>query len=87
MALFKVAGKEIEPLTLHSFRDQDVGGEGEKTLQDFISNFPDLIPGEEIDGDEPPVFAVVKAEAGVSSGSLDILLIVRKPCRQLSRPS
>jgi hypothetical protein len=78
MALFKVTNTGLESLTLHSFRDHNVGGQGEQTLQDFISDFPDLIPGEEIDADEPPTFVVIKAEAGVSSGSLDILLVDQK---------
>ena len=78
MALFKVTNNGLESLTLHSFRDRDVGGQGEQTLQDFIADFPDLIPAEEIDPDEPPAFIVIKAEAGVSSGSLDILLVDQK---------
>ena len=78
MALFKVGNDGLESLSLHSFRDRDVGGQGEQTLQDFIADFPDLVPGEEIDVDDPSVFVVIKAEAGVSSGSLDILLVDQK---------
>lgn len=75
MKLFRISKNKVDIITEHNYRDKDVKGFGEKTLQEFIVNHPEIIPGEEIDPDDPLRFVVVKNEAGVTAGSMDILLV------------
>lgn len=78
MKLFRISKSKVEVLTEHNYRDKEVMGFGEKTLQRFIIDHPEIIPGEEIDPDDPSRFVVVKNEAGVTAGSMDILLVDQK---------
>jgi len=47
----------------------------EAALQKCLEKFPELIPANQIDFDNPPKFLVIKAEAGVTPGSIDILML------------
>lgn len=66
----------IQPASLEEF-------ENEEELVDLIENHPELLPAEEILGLEEgedeerdqPAFLVLKREAGVDAGSIDLLLI------------
>jgi hypothetical protein len=41
----------------------------------LLIDFPELIPSDYINPEEPPIFIVVRSEAGVTAGSMDILLL------------
>ena len=78
MRLLRISGDHVEVIPERSYRDRDVGGFGESTLQELLVAHPEIIPSEEMDADDPPRFMVIKAEAGVTLGSLDILMIDQK---------
>jgi hypothetical protein len=74
--LFHISNtNEIEVIDQASYRDEAVGGFGEVTLQELIADHPELIPGDDINPSDPPRFLVVRSEAGVTAGSMDILLV------------
>lgn len=76
MKLFRISDdQKIDVIQEYSYRNQEVGGFGEVTLQELLTDYPELIPSEEISADDPPKFLVIKTEAGVTAGSIDILLI------------
>ena len=75
MKLFRILSQGVQAIPERSYRDREVGGEGELTLETFLVDHPEVIPGEEIDSEAPPVFVVVQQQAGVTSGSIDILLL------------
>lgn len=76
MKLFRIIeGKQIEVVEENSYRNKEIGGFGEATLQQLLCDYPEVIPGEEIDKKNPPRFMVIKREAGVTAGSIDLLLI------------
>lgn len=76
MKLFRIGqNSKIEIIQEESYRNREVGGFGEVTLQEFITNYPELIPSAEIDNLNPPKFLVITSEASLSLGSMDILLI------------
>lgn len=76
MRLFKITDKkEIEIIEEYSYRDFSIGGFGEITLQDLITNYPEMIPSKDIDPNDPPRFLVIKTEAGLTAGSIDILIV------------
>lgn len=58
-----------------SYRDGSVGGVGEVTLHEYLIKFPDVIPGEQIDPDDPVKFLPIRSEAGVTAGSMDVLMV------------
>lgn len=76
MKLFRISDdRKIDVIQEYSYRNQEVGGFGEVTLQELLTDYPELIPSEEISADDPPKFLVIRREAGVTAGSIDILLI------------
>jgi len=44
-------------------------------MQELLTDYSELIPSDEISTDDPPKFLVIRREAGVTAGSIDILLI------------
>lgn len=79
MKLFHISkANEIEVIDQASYRDESAGGFGEVTLQELIVDHPELIPCDEINPSDPPRFLVVRSEAGVTAGSMDILLVDHK---------
>lgn len=79
MKLFRITDdKNIEVIQEYSYRDNDVGGFGEVTMQELLTDYPELIPSEEINTEDPPKFLVIKREAGVTAGSIDLLLVDHK---------
>ncbi len=76
MRLFHISpSNDIEVIDQASYRDATTGGFGEVTLQEMIVDHPELIPSDEIDEADPPRFLVLLSEAGVTPGSMDVLLI------------
>jgi len=78
MGLFRISGDEVEPIPERSYRDTQVSGFGESTLEQFLVEHPEVIPGEEIDPEDPPRFMVIRSQASVTPGSIDILLVDHK---------
>ena len=79
MKLFHISNtNQIEVIDQASYRDESAGGFGEVTLQELIADHPELIPGDDINPSDPPRFLVIRSEAGVTAGSMDILLIDHK---------
>lgn len=52
-----------------------MGARNESALQKCLERFPDLIPASQIDSENTLQFITVKSEAGVTAGSIDILLL------------
>lgn len=76
MRLFRILdGKNIEVIEEESYRNKEIGGFGESTLQEILCEYPEIIPGEEINKQNSPQFLVIRREAGVTAGSIDLLLI------------
>jgi len=78
MRLFRISSDEVEPIPERSYRDTQVSGFGESTLEQFLVEHPEVIPGEEIDPEDPPRFMVIRSQASVTPGSIDILLVDHK---------
>ncbi len=75
MRLFRIANNQLEALSERSYRDQEIHSFGEATLEKFLTEHPEIIPSEDIDPDDPPRFMVVKNQASVTMGAMDILLL------------
>jgi hypothetical protein len=76
LKLFHISNtNEIEVIDQASYRDESAGGFGEVTMQELIVDHPELIPSDDINPSDPPRFLVVRSEAGVTAGSMDILLV------------
>jgi len=75
MSIIHISKGSFKSISKQSYRNKKVGGFGEKSLQDLLIDFPELIPSDYINPDEPPIFIVVRNEAGVTAGSMDILLL------------
>ncbi len=75
MKLFKITGQEVQPIPERSFRDREFGALGEITLQEYLVSHPEILESEQIDRDDPPRFVVVRSEAGVTPGSIDVFLV------------
>jgi len=75
LSIIQISRNGLKSISNQSYRNKEIGGFGEKSLQDLLIEFPELIPSEHINPEEPPVFAVVRSEAGVTAGSMDILLL------------
>jgi hypothetical protein len=59
-----------------AYQEIEIFGEhNEAALQYCLENFPELIPATQIDSEKPPKFVSIKSEAGVTAGSIDILLL------------
>ena len=59
-------------------RIEMMGAKDEAALQKCLQEFPELIPASEIDVENPPRFIIIKAEAGITAGSIDILMLDSK---------
>ena len=75
MSIIHISKGSFKSISKQSYRNKEIGGFGEKSLQDLIIDFPELIPSDYINPEEPPIFIVVRNEAGVTAGSMDILLL------------
>ena len=75
MSIIHISKGSFKSISKQSYRNKEIGGFGEKSLQDLIIDFPELIPSDYISPEEPPIFIVVRSEAGVTAGSMDILLL------------
>lgn len=75
MKIFLEENGRLIALEERSYRDREIGCQGESTLQERIEKYPELIPSEDINPDNPPDFIVLKREASVPGiGSIDLLL-------------
>ena len=78
MKLFRISHDEhLEVIPERSYRDREVA-DGEAALQRILVDHPEVIPGEQIDPGDPTSWLLIKAEAGVTAGSMDILLVDHK---------
>lgn len=75
MSIIHILKGSFKSIPKQSYRNKEIGGFGEKSLQDLLIDFPELIPSDYINPEEPPIFIVVRNEAGVTAGSMDILLL------------
>ena len=75
MSIIHISKGRFKSISKQSYRNEKIGGFGEKSLQDLLIDFPELIPSDYINPEEPPIFIVVRNEAGVTAGSMDILLL------------
>jgi len=75
MSIIHISKGSLKLISKQSYRNKEIGGFGEKSLQDLLIDFPELIPSDYINPEEPPIFIVVRNEAGVTAGSMDILLL------------
>jgi len=75
MRILSIRGGETSLMDERSYRDGAVGGVGEVTLHEYLIKFPDVIPGEQIDPDDPVKLLPIRSEAGVTAGSMDVLMV------------
>lgn len=75
MRILSIRGGETSLMDERSYRDGSVGGVGEVTLHEYLIKFPDVIPGEQIDPDDPVKLLPIRSEAGVTAGSMDVLMV------------
>jgi len=75
VSIIHISKGRFKSISKQSYRNKEIGGFGEKSLQDLIIDFPEIIPSDYINPKEPPIFIVVRSEAGVTAGSMDILLL------------
>ena len=75
MSIIHISKGSLKSISKQSYRNEKIGGFGEKSLQDLLIDFPELIPSDYINPEELPIFIVVRNEAGVTAGSMDILLL------------
>jgi hypothetical protein len=75
MNLFRIREGHVETIPERSYRDEEVGAKGEATLEQFLVDHPEIIPGQEMDSEFPPTFVVIQSQAGVTPGSMDILMV------------
>jgi hypothetical protein len=75
MSIIHISKRSFKSISKQSYRNEEIGGFGEKSLQDLLIDFPELIPSDCINPEELPIFVVIRNEAGVTAGSMDILLL------------
>lgn len=75
--VFHLKGANLTPMPLRSMREGLLGKSLEDALQTFFENYPQIIPGKQIDpgSDDPPRFALLRREMPVGGWSLDHLFI------------
>jgi len=63
-------------LPFRTFREGVFGKNLEAALHKLLEEFPDIIPGTQIDpnSEDPPIFVLLKHEIGAGPGSLDFIL-------------
>jgi hypothetical protein len=81
-SVFVYEGGRLSAMPSCSFRDPSLadivrGKTLEAALQSLIENYPELLPGGQIDptADSPPRFIVLQSETPVAGGSVDLLLV------------
>lgn len=75
MKLFHISNNKVKVMNNRSYRDEQIKGFGEAMLEQFIVDYPEIIPAEEIDQVNPPVLLVIRNQAGVTPGSMDVLMV------------
>jgi len=65
MKIFLEENGGLIELEKRNYRDREIGCQGESTLQERIEKYPQLIPSDEINPDNPPRFIVLKRAASV----------------------
>lgn len=65
--IFTINGDKLTPTSEQQLENEEV-------FHDHLEKFPDII-AEALDPDNPPKFIVFKREAGVTTGSIDLLLL------------
>jgi len=73
--IFHFNGDKLTRLPFRSMREGFLGKTLEDALQSFFENYPQIIPGKQIDpgSDDPPRFVLLRREMPVGSWSLDHL--------------
>lgn len=69
--------KPIRPLVARPFRDlaEILGTKLEDAIKDLIERYPEIIPGWDIEPNDPLQFVVLKREMQIEDWSLDLLLV------------
>jgi hypothetical protein len=73
--VFILEGTALRSVPARPFRVGLFGKTLEEALQVLIERHPDVIPGNQIDAENPPRFALLGREVSIGSWSLDHLLI------------
>jgi hypothetical protein len=76
--VFILEGETLRSLLSRSYREVSFAGTNlEQGLQKRIEQYPELIPGAQIDpsSNDPPRFALLRPEMQIGSWSLDIILV------------
>jgi len=78
--VFHLDGEKLIPMPSRSMREGLLGKTLEDALQTFFENYPQIIPGKQIDpgSDDPPHFVLLRREMPVGSWSLDHLFVDQK---------
>jgi hypothetical protein len=73
--VFHLNGEKLTPMPLRSMRKGLLGKSLEDALQTFFENYPQIIPGKQIDpgSEDPPRFVLLRREMPVGGWSLDHL--------------
>jgi hypothetical protein len=75
--VFHFSGERLTPMPSRSMREGLLGKTLEDALQTFFENYPQIIPGKQIDpgSEDPPRFVLLRREMPVGSWSLDHLFV------------
>lgn len=74
--IFVLKDKDVSVFNESDYKEIKImNSKNEVALQKCIEKFPELIPADQINPSNPPIFIVIKSEAGVTPGSIDILLL------------
>lgn len=75
--VFHFNGDKLIPMPYRSLREGLLGKTLEDALQTFFENYPQIIPGKQIDpsSDDPPRFVLLRREVPIGDWSLDHLFV------------
>ena len=73
--IFHLNGDQLIPMPSRSMREGLLGKSLEDALQTFLEKYPQIIPGKQIDPDDPPHFVLLRREMPVGGWSLDHLYV------------
>lgn len=75
--VFHLDGEKLIPMPSRSMREGLLGKTLEDALQTFFENYPQIIPGKQIDpgSEDPPRFVLLQREMPVGSWALDHLFV------------
>lgn len=75
--VFHFDGEKLTPMPSRSMREGLLGKTLEDALQTFFENYPEIIPGKQIDpgSEDPPRFVLLRREMPVGSWALDHLFV------------